>query len=669
MVFSTQAEAAKRAEKLREAINDLRYRYHVLDDPSVSEAVKDSLNRELTQIEAEYPELVTADSPTQRVGGEPLEKFKKISHTSPMLSLNDAFSEGEVVEWLERITKLNPNVAKSAFYCELKMDGLACSLKYHDGLFYQATTRGDGYIGEDITEQVKTIQAVPLRFRGESKGEVEVRGEIYMPKDSFENLNIEREKKSLPLFANPRNAAAGSVRQLDPKLTAKRDLSFMAYQLLLPEPTKLHHQEHQHLERLGFRANVKENRVASSINQVLDYQRHVDKIRNNLPYLIDGVVVLLDDRELFRELGVIGKAPRGAIAFKFAPTEVTTKLLDILIQVGRQGTLTPVAVLEPVEVHGVTVSRATLHNEDEIKRKNILIGDTVIVRRAGDVIPEVVGPVEKLRSGREKAFHFPKSCPVCGSPIERKVGEAAYRCCNKSCLGSRILQLRHFTTKAAFDIVGLGPKVIDKLYDAGLIADQADIYQLKAGDIAQLEGFGEQSAQNIIRAINARRKVGLRQFVYGLGIRHVGVETAEALAQHFGSYDKIRHAKLEDLQKVPDIGPIVAQSLDTFYYIKQNQLLIDRLLKEVRIINPVKTGTVTGGALTGKSIVFTGTLQKMTRSEAQRKARELGADVNDSVSKNTDIIVVGAKAGSKATKAKQLGVKILNEQEFVHLAS
>ncbi|MDO8650195.1 MAG: NAD-dependent DNA ligase LigA, partial [Candidatus Berkelbacteria bacterium] len=481
MVFSTQAEAAKRAEKLREAINDLRYRYHVLDDPSASEAVKDSLNRELTQIEAEYPELVTPDSPTQRVGGVPLEKFKKISHTSPMLSLNDAFSEGEVVEWLERVTKLNPSVAKSAFYCELKMDGLACSLKYHNGLFYQATTRGDGYIGEDITEQVKTIQAVPLRFRGESKGEVEVRGEIYMPKTSFENLNTDREKKGLPLFANPRNAAAGSVRQLDPKLTAKRDLSFMAYQLLLPEPTHLHHQEHQHLERLGFRANVKENRVASSVNQVLDYRRHVDKIRNNLPYLIDGVVVLLDDRELFRELGVIGKAPRGAIAFKFAPTEVTTKLLNILIQVGRQGTLTPVAVLEPVEVHGVTVSRATLHNGDEIKRKNILIGDTVIVRRAGDVIPEVVGPVEKLRTGKERTFNFPKSCPVCGSAILRKEGEVAYRCINKSCLGSRILQLRHFTTKAAFDIVGLGPKVIDKLYDAGLIADQADIYQLKAG--------------------------------------------------------------------------------------------------------------------------------------------------------------------------------------------
>ncbi len=666
MVFSSQAEAAKRAEKLRDTISDLRYRYHVLDDPNVSEAVKDSLNRELTQIETEFPDLITLDSPTQRVGGEPLKKFKRVSHTSPMLSLNDAFSEGEVVEWLERITKLDSRVAKSAFYCELKMDGLACSLKYRDGLFYQAATRGDGYVGEDITEQVKTIQAVPLRLRGEEKGEVEVRGEIYMPKTSFKNLNFEREKESLPLFANPRNAAAGSVRQLDPKLTAKRDLSFMAYQLLLPEPTKLHHQEHRKLEEFGFPASVKNNKIASSLSEVLDFQHHADRIREGLLYLIDGVVVQLDDRELFRELGVIGKAPRGAIAFKFAPTEVTTKLLDILIQVGRQGTMTPVAVLEPVEVHGVTVSRATLHNEDEIKRKNILIGDTVVVRRAGDVIPEVVGPVEKLRLGKEKAFNFPKSCPVCGSPIERKVGEAAYRCSNKSCLGSRILQLRHFTTKAAFDIAGLGPKVIDKLYDAGLIADQADIYQLKAGDIAQLEGFGEQSGENIIVAINARRRVGLRQFIYGLGIRHVGVETAEAVAQKFGELKKVRRADLEALQQVPDIGPIVAKSIYEYFSRADNQHLVDRLQKEVKI---ELSERVTSGPLSDKSIVITGTLATMTRPEAQQKARELGADVNDSVSKNTDIVVVGENPGSKAKRAKELGVKVLSEEEFVQLIS
>jgi len=666
MVFESKDEAAKRAVKLRETINDLRYRYHVLDDPSVTDAVFDSLTRELRQIEADYPDLLTPDSPTQRVGGAALAKFQKVTHTTPMLSLNDAFSDAEVVEWLERITKLDLAVGQASFYCEQKMDGLACSLKYRDGVFYQAATRGDGYVGEDITANVRTIQAVPLKLRGDHPGEVEVRGEVYMPKKSFEKLNASRASANLPLFANPRNAAAGSVRQLDPKLTAKRDLSFMAYQLILREPLTQHHLEHEALEKMGFPASVKSNHLVGGLAQILEFQRHVDKIREKLPYLIDGVVISVDSRALFGHLGVIGKAPRGAIAFKFAPTEVTTKLNDILIQVGRTGAMTPVAVLEPVEVHGVTVSRATLHNEDEIKRKDIRIGDTVIVRRAGDVIPEVVGPVEKLRTGQEKIFHFPHTCPVCGSPVERREGEVAYRCTNKSCLGSRILQLRHFTSKAAFDIVGLGPKVIDRLYDAGLIADQADIYQLKAGDIAQLEGFGEQSAENIISNIEARRKVGLRQFIYGLGIRHVGVETAEALAGHFGSLDKIRHASLEDLQQVPDIGPIVAESLYRFYAIKENQELIDRLLKEVKISAPAKPKS---GVLAGQSIVFTGSLAAMTRLEAQQKARELGADVNDSVSKNTDLVVVGQDAGSKAAKARELNIKVLTEEEFLKLVT
>ncbi len=657
-----------RAAKLRQLIDDLRYRYHVLDDPTVTDTIYDSLTRELRQIEADYPELLTPDSPTQRVGGETLKKFQKVTHREPMLSLNDAFSEAEIVEWLERITKLDQTVNKAAFYCELKMDGLACSLKYRNGIFYQAATRGDGYTGEDITEQVKTIQAVPLKLRQNSDGKIEVRGEIYMPKKSFEKLNAEREKKSQPLFANPRNAAAGAVRQLDPKLTAKRDLSFLAYQLILPEPVELHHYEHNMLEDLGFPASVKINKIASSLSDILDFQQHAAKIRDGLPYLIDGVVVQLDDRGLFRRLGVVGKAPRGAIAFKFVPSEVTTRVEDIVVQVGRQATLTPVAILSPVKVGGVTVSRATLHNLDEIERKDIRIGDTVVVRRAGDVIPEVIGPVEKLRTGQEKAFHFPKKCPVCGHNIERREVEVAYRCSNKLCLGSRILQLRHFTSKAAFDIVGLGPKVIDKLYDAGLIADQADIYQLKVGDITQLEGFGEQSAQKMIEAIESRRKVGLSQFIYGLGIRHVGVETAEALARHFGSFDKIRLAKLEELQQVADIGPVVAESLYRFYAIKENQHLIDRLQKEVKIVAPTKPSRSAGeGKLAEQSIVFTGTLATISRSVAQQKAREAGADVNDSVSKNTDFVVVGQDPGSKAEKANQLGVKVLSEEEFLKL--
>lgn len=657
-------EAGKRAKNLREKISELNYHYYVLDMPSVTDAVYDSLLRELGQIEDQYPDLLTPDSPTQRVGGEPLDKFNKVSHSRPMLSLNDAFSENEVTQWLERIARLEEKAANAEFYCELKMDGLACSLLYRDGVLERAATRGDGSVGEDVTRNVKTIDAVPLRLRGNSKGELEVRGEVYMPYASFEKLNAERQKNGEPLFANPRNAAAGALRQLDSKLTAKRDLSFMAYQLLCEPAPKYHHLEHEELESLGFKAGTNYNKLAKSLADVFAFQRKIIDLREKLPYQIDGIVVQVDDRDLFAELGVIGKAPRAAVAYKFAPKEATTKLLDILIQVGRQGTMTPVAVLEPVEVAGVTVSRATLHNEDEIKRRGIKIGDTVIVRRAGDVIPEVVGAVEQLRNGREKEFHFPKTCPVCGASIERKEGEAAYRCSNKSCLGSRILQLRHFTTKGAFDIVGLGPKVIDKLYDAGLISDQADIYQLKAGDIAGLEGFGEQSAENIIEAINARRKVGLRQFIFGLGIRHVGVETAEAVTQKFRELTKVRHATLENLQDVPDIGPIVAKSIYEYFSHSENQHLIDRLIKEVKIDSPAK---VVSGPLSGKSIVFTGTLEKITRPEAQQKARELGADINDSVSKNTDFVVVGANPGSKAEKARQLGVGIMTETEFSSL--
>src|SRR3989344_5753872 len=659
-------EATKRAEKLREKINDLDYRYYVLDEPGVTDAAYDSLARELKAIEAENPELVTPDSPTRRGGGGPLGNFSKISRSTPMLSRNDAFSQTEVQQWLERIGRLEEKALSSELYCELKMDGLACSLLYRDGVLERAATRGDGTVGEDVTANVKIIDAVPLRLRGNVSGEIEVRGEVYMPYDSFEKLNDQRQKDGEQLFANPRNAAAGALRQLDSKLTAKRDLSFMAYQLLCDPEPKYHHLEHQELESLGFKAGTNHNKLVGNLDEVFTFQRRIIDLREKLPYEIDGIVVQIDDRDLFAELGVIGKAPRAAIAYKFAPKEATTKLLDILIQVGRQGTMTPVAVLEPVEVAGVTVSRATLHNEDEIKRRGIKIGDTVIVRRAGDVIPEIVGAVEQLRTGREKEFHFPKTCPVCGSPIERKVGEAAFRCTNKSCLGSRILQLRHFTTKAAFDIVGLGSKVIDKLYDAGLISDQADIYQLKAGDIAGLEGFGEQSAENIIEAIDARRKVGLRQFLYGLGIRHVGVETAEAVTQKFRDFTKVRHATLENLQDVPDIGPIVAKSIHEYFTHTENQHLVDRLLKEVKIEIP-RTLRQAQGPLTGKSIVFTGTLDTMTRPEAQQKARELGADINDSVSKNTNFVVVGTNPGSKADKAQNIGIQVLNEEDFLKL--
>ena len=654
----------QRSEKLRRAIDDLRYRYHVLDDPKASDAVYDSLTRELRLLEEQYPALLTADSPTQRVGGEARSEFRKIRHRQPMLSLTDAFNQEELTAWRERISKLNPAVAAtSQLYLELKIDGLAAAIVYRDGLLIRSATRGDGQVGEDITANVRTIRAVPIRLRGgQIRGEIEVRGEIYLPYQSFLKTNAERQEANLPLYANPRNAAAGAVRQLDPKLTAKRDLGFIAYQLISDPPVQFHHQEHQRLEELGFKANVKQNRLVGDLREVVKFQDQVVQGRARLPYQIDGIVAQVDDRRLFYELGVIGKAPRAAVAFKFAPSEVTTILEDILVQVGRQGTLTPVAKLTPVEVAGVTISRATLHNEDEIKRQDIRLGDTVIIRRAGDVIPEVVGPVKDLRTGRERAWVFPKTCPVCGSSINRQEGVVARRCLNSNCLGSRILGLRHFTSRGAFDIVGLGPKVLDKLYDAGLISDQADIFQLKQGDIAQLDGFGQLSATKIIRAINSRRQVGLRQFIYALGIRQIGVETAEALTNYFGSLDKIRRSKLEDLQKVPDIGPIVAESLYRYFATLKNRQLIDRLLKEVTITALQRPAAK--GRLEGKSVVFTGSLAGLTREEAQEAARRAGAKITSTVSAKTNWVVVGANPGGNAARAKQLGVKILTEKEF-----
>ena len=665
---SSDSQATSRAQKLRELINDYRYRYHVLDDPSVTDEIYDSLTRELKAIEEKYPELITPDSPTLRVGGKALAKFAKVSHASPMLSLNDAFSEKEVGQWLERITKLNPAVSGVELYCETKIDGLACGLTYRDGLLVKAATRGDGYTGEDVTANVRTINAVPLRLRGEHKGEIEVRGEVYLPYGSFEKLNIARTKKGEPLFANPRNAAAGALRQLDPKLTAERNLNFSAYQLIGYPGISEHHQEHEILEELGFKANVKYNQLVNSLTDLLKFRDKVEHWRTKLPYQIDGVVVSVDDRRLFGELGVIGKAPRGAIAYKFAPNQATTILKDITIQVGRTGTLTPVAELEPVILAGTTVKRATLHNEDEIERKGVLIGDTVIVQKAGDIIPEIVGPVKELRTGKEKKFHFPKKCPICSSPISRNEGEVAYRCSNPNCYGSTLLKLRHFTSRSAFDIIGLGPKVIDKLYENNLIKDSADLFQLEENQIQDLERFGELSAHNIVAAIANRRKIGLRRFIYALGIRHVGVETAEALAQHFGSLKKICQASLEDFQQVPDIGPVVAESLYDFFVIRKNQELIDQLLKEVTVEKVKRLVERVRGPLQGKSIVITGTLEGYTRGEAEDLARQAGADINSTVSKNTDFLVVGDKPSqSKMTKAEKSGTKILSEKDFLNL--
>ncbi len=651
-----------RIAKLEALIERLRKEYYELDAATVTDAVYDSLLDELRRLAKEYPGAVSQDLIGERVGGSPVARFTKVTHREPMLSLADLKTEAEFQAWVERMTKLLGEPL-GQFFVELKVDGLAISLLYRKGLLVQAATRGNGQVGEDVTRNILTIKSIPLTIPElkELPDEVEVRGEIYMPLKEFAQMNRERQAQDLALFANPRNASAGAVRQLDPNLTAQRPLAFMAYGLRGVQ-TETHSQEHALLARLGFITDDRAKTVPTPEAVVRDWAALLE-LRAKLAYQVDGVVVTINARAKYDRLGVVGNAPRGATAFKWAAEEATTKLIDITIQVGRTGTLTPVAELEPVLLAGTTVKRATLHNEDEIKRKGILIGDTVVVRKAGDIIPEVVGPVTDLRTGKEKKFHFPKTCPICGAPVERKGGEAAYRCTNKACYGSHLLQLRHFTSRAALDIVGVGPKVIDAFYDAGLIRTQADIFKLKEENIVGLERFGELSAKKIVVSISARRKVPLTRFIYALGIRHVGVETAEALSSHFGSLKSLKEADAETLRGVPDVGPIVADSISDYFRLPSHQALLDELQSEITIEKPPKKT----GKLAGLSIVFTGTLESMTRPQAQELARQNGADVNDSVSKNTDLVVVGENAGSKADKARSLGVRTLTDEQFTAL--
>ena len=658
-------ETLDRISRLEELISRFRQEYYEKDAPSVSDDIYDSLLAELRRLAKIYPESVNTDLIEARVGGDIQKKFAKISHKERMISLEDIRTEEEMSAWEERVTKYLGIKHIGPFYTELKVDGLAMSLVYRNGVLTTAATRGDGEVGENVTRNILTVHDIPFRIKPpkDFADEFEVRGEIYLPKEPFAKLNEQRKAAGEPLFANPRNAAAGAVRQLDPAVTASRPLAFMAY--ALREPSIItHSDEHKFLKEMGFPTD-NHAILLHSVEEVIAYAAKMASVRPTLPLQLDGVVVTINDRKLFERAGIIGNHPRGSIAFKWPAEEVATKLLGITVQVGRTGTLTPVAELEPVVVAGTTVHRATLHNADEIERKGILVGDTIILRKAGDVIPEVVGPVLELRTGKEKKFFFPKKCPICESPVERFGEEVAYRCTNKDCYGSTLLNLRHFTSREALDIAGLGPKVIDALYDAQLIRDQADIFQLRADDIAMLERFGDLSARNIIEAIGQKRKTTLPRFIYALGIRHVGVETAQALSKKFLILESIRRASLEQLQEVPDIGGVVAQSIYDYFAHKTNQELVDRLLKEIQIEKFEAVKAV--GKLAGKSVVITGTLVSLGRSEAQQKARDAGADVNDSVSKHTDYLVVGANPGSKFDKAKKLGVKVLNEAEFLDI--
>ena len=669
----SKKDAKERIEKLRKVIDDLRYRYHVLDDPTVTDADYDSLMKELVELEQKYPEFLDKNSPSQKVAGEPLKKFKNVAHKYRMMSLNDAFDEGELKNWYDRAARLVGEAAiqKAGFYCELKMDGLAISLVYEKGELQYALTRGNGRVGEDVTHNIKTIKSIPLKLREDSKyypvameKRVEIRGEIYMPASSFDALNKERLNKGEAPFANPRNAAAGSLRQLDPKIMASRNLSFMGYALLGIE-TVTHEEEHKIISDLGLPSNGR-NKFCHNIEEIMKLWHEWEKDRPKLPYQIDGMVVIINDEKLFDKLGVVGKAPRGAVAFKWPAEEVTTVVEDISVQVGRTGTLTPVAHLRPALVAGSTVSRATLHNQDEIDLKDIRIGDTVVIRKAGDVIPEVVKPILELRTGNEVKFKMPSACPMCGGKVDRKKNESAYRCLNKNCYAVQFRQLTHFVSKTAFDIDGLGPKIIEKLISEGLIEDASDIFTLKIGDLEPLERFAEKSAQNAIDSIEHSREIDFSRFIYALGIRNVGEQTAIDLAEKYQTIEKLIAAPLDDLNSIYDIGPVVAKSIFEYFQNKKNIEFVKRLISNgVEIKKSAKKEEK--AEISGKTFVFTGGMDTMTRNDAKALVRKYGGNVSESVSAKVDYVVAGEEAGSKLEKAKRLGVEIISEDQFLKL--
>lgn len=679
----TNQEAKKRIEKLKEEINHQRYIYHVLDRLDISDAAFDSLKNELEELELQFPDLVTPDSPTQRVGGKPLDKFKKVEHSQPMLSLNDAFGEEEIMAWEERTKKIVPG-AKLDYFCELKLDGLAVSLIYEKGIFVRGATRGDGKIGEDVTQNLKTIEAIPLKLRDPSEaelekagfsqaqakriinavqnGKIEVRGEAIMTKKIFEELNRRYKKENKSLLANPRNGAAGSIRQLNQKITAERKLDFYVYSLVSSLGQEFHEQEHKIAKQIGFKT-IPENRHCRDLNEVIKFHKSISDRRQNLPFECDGVVVVVNRVNLYQKLGVAGKAPRWMQAYKFSGKEATTKVQDIIVNIGRTGTLTPVAVLKPVSLGGVTISRASLHNEDEIKRLGLKIGDTVIVRRAGDVIPDVVKVLPKLRSGREKGFLMPKKCPICGGKVVREDGEVAYRCANKNCFAISKRNLMHFVSRGAMDIEGLGEKIINQLMKEGLVRDPSDFYDLKEQDLEPLERFAEKSAKNLIESINRRKKIPLNRLINALGILHVGEETAIDLANHFGSIEKIKKAELDELSSISNIGEVVARSIFEWFAEEKNKKFLERLQKSIEIENPKiarKKQT-----LAGKIIVLTGELESLSRDQAKEAIRAHGGDISSSVSLNTDFVVAGENPGSKFEKAKKLGVKTIDEADFL----
>ena len=668
-------EVIERVKKLREEIEYHNYRYYVLDSPVISDAEYDALMRELRKLEEMYPELITPDSPTQRVGFKPAEGFKEVPHAEPMLSLDDAMSEDEVIEFDKRIKRFLglPEETLIEYTVEPKIDGLAMELVYENGSLVIGATRGDGYVGEDVTNNIKTIPTIPLRLRKFTEDapdippRIDVRGEVYMNKDEFKRINEERIHKGELPFANPRNAAAGSIRQLDPSITAKRKLDIFCYGVGKVEGYKFKTQWEvlQTLPKWGLKVNpyVK---LAKSIKEVIEYHNYIGRIKETLPYEIDGVVIKVNDLFLWEKLGTKARSPRYALAYKFQPTQVTTQLLDVVFQVGRTGAITPVAILKPVQIGGVIVERATLHNEDFIKNLDIRKGDWVLVQRAGEVIPEIVMPIKERRTGQEKEIIFPTHCPICGTKLFKKPEEAIWRCPNKNCYAQAVRKILHFASRNAMNIEGLGDKVARDLVDKGLVQNVADLYYLKWENFMKLSGFAYKKAKNLYEAIQKSKKTTLGRFIYALGIRHVGEAMAQMLAEKFKNLDKLMNASMADLLSIPGVGYEVAKSIVEFFKNEENLKIIQRML-DAGITFVEEEKEERPKILEGLTFVFTGTLKSMTRDEAKEKVKELGGKTTDSVSKNVDYVVVGEGPGSKYQKALQLGVKTINEEEFLKL--
>jgi DNA ligase (NAD+) len=657
-------ESKKRIKKLKKLINYHRYLYHVLDKEEISEGALDSLKKELFDLEQKFPEFITTDSPTQRIGGKPLDSFEKIKREKMMFSFNDAFSREDMDIWEKRNKNLLSERDEIEYYCEPKLDGLAIELTYEGGLLKVGSTRGDGKVGENITQNVKTIESIPLKLDNDSYEEIIVRGEAVINKKNFENANKERIKEGLVPYANPRNLAAGSMRQLDSSVTAKRKLDADIYSLISDLGQKTHEEEHKILESLGFKTNNKYNKLCKNMDEVFIFYDYWQKHREKLPYEIDGLVVSINNNSVFQKLGIIGKSPRGAIALKFPLKQATTIIEDIKIQVGRTGAITPVAILTPVTINGAVITRATLHNEKEIERLGLKIGDTAIVGRAGDVIPEVIKVFPELRTGKEKVFKMITHCPSCGSELIKTEKEIVWRCPNTKCFKRKVGWFKHFVSRGAFSIDGLGPKILGKFLEESLVGDPADLFDLKEGDILLLERFAEKSAKKLIINIQKRKKVSFSRFIYSLGIRNVGQKTSYDLSRRFKNTKEIERATIEELENINDVGPIVAKSIFQWFNNDENKEFLMKL--EERGISYFQEKS-TNAILLGKKFVLTGTMKSLSRELAKEKIVSLGGLVSDSISKNTNYLVSGENPGTKIEKARDLGIKVIGEEDFFEM--